>query len=507
MTEQEKIDIFRKINFGAIDANADPDLESYFIDDDYWEKIIESPVFYVIGKKGTGKSALYRMFEKYAMDRGALISNSDFGDFPINNLANLSDDEFAKPNQYQSIWQQVILNIFTGLIVKSETADRRNRHFKEIQQYYDLRLGNASDLLRQSINTVRKNEHSLEVVHAGITPRIATESELSANYVLDSSNISEINSRLLKIITEYFKTCNDASYIIQFDRLDDTYNQATDIETYYQIIISLMKAVYKINCQFRVSGIDNVKVIVYLRTDIIDELGKRDSESARWDDFTFNLNWAIVNKNDWKNSLLQRMIDKRISVSLHKNISIIQLLDSSTIRIQRKAYSTEQFKDVFKYIIDHTMHRPRDLIQFCKCIQKELRKPQCRVIDYRRIKDAEKVFCFWLVNQELANEINPIVHDTKNLYSFLKELGNSTFSFEDFQTKYNNTPSLVAVSTADQMVEYLYDIGILTNVYSTYVPNRHRHVMQFKSKIRNPGPVDKKMKLQIHPGVWKGIMQ
>ena len=113
MTEREKIEIFKEIDFGDIDANADPNLEAYFIDDNYWERIIENPIFYVIRKKGTGKSALYRMFKKYAMDRGALISNNDFGDFPINRIADLSDDDFAKPNQYQSIWQLVILNIFT----------------------------------------------------------------------------------------------------------------------------------------------------------------------------------------------------------------------------------------------------------------------------------------------------------------------------------------------------------------------------------------------------------
>lgn len=64
MNEKEKVDLFSKVDFGDIDANADPNLDKYFIDNGYWNSIIDSPIYYVIGKKGTGKSALYKMLEK-----------------------------------------------------------------------------------------------------------------------------------------------------------------------------------------------------------------------------------------------------------------------------------------------------------------------------------------------------------------------------------------------------------------------------------------------------------
>lgn len=47
------IDVIRKIDFGEIDGYGDPNLEKYFLDNDYWQKVIENNVFFVVGKKGT----------------------------------------------------------------------------------------------------------------------------------------------------------------------------------------------------------------------------------------------------------------------------------------------------------------------------------------------------------------------------------------------------------------------------------------------------------------------
>lgn len=48
---KRKVDLFSKVDFGDIDANADPNLDKYFIDNGYWNSIIDSPIYYVIGKK------------------------------------------------------------------------------------------------------------------------------------------------------------------------------------------------------------------------------------------------------------------------------------------------------------------------------------------------------------------------------------------------------------------------------------------------------------------------
>lgn len=95
---------YLNIDFGDIDGLYDQKLISYFLDENYWENIIEKDVFYIIGRKGTGKSAIYNWINTQQSDRNALVSNLSFKDFPFEKLLRLSDDNFSKPNQYQSIW-------------------------------------------------------------------------------------------------------------------------------------------------------------------------------------------------------------------------------------------------------------------------------------------------------------------------------------------------------------------------------------------------------------------
>lgn len=505
MTEKEKVEILKKIEFGDVDANADPNLDKYFYDNNYWNKIIEDSTYFVVGKKGTGKSALYKMLGKLAIENGALFSNCDFGDFPFNKLMQLSDDDFSKPNQYQSIWQLVIMNQIVSLIVSNSNSDESNCYYKKIKEYYDNCIGSDTvDLHKTSLTRVRKKEHALLVGKFGINPSVSESNEMTSNYGDSFTNISTINRSLLDMVTDYFKTSSHNIYIVQFDRLDDTYNQYTEKENYFHIIISLMKTVYKINNQFRSCGINFVKTIVYLRTDIIDEIGKRDAESARWEDFTYKLNWSIINKNDWKNPPLLQMLNKRIYNSLKTEITLKDIFESKTIKIindEGFQKNSERYMNVFKYIINLTLHRPRDLIKFCKCIQKEVIESDALSITYRTIKNAEKEYCYWLVYAEISNEINPIISDTEKLFNLLRSLGSKPFSFNDFYLRYNSAENQGIAMKKDELIAYLYDVGILMNV------NRNKKTgrLYFRSKIRNRGTVDRSMKLMIHQGVWKGI--
>lgn len=137
-------DLIKKIDFGEIDGYGDPNLEKYFLDNGYWEKIINDKIFFVVGKKGTGKSSIYQMIEKEAFSKGCIVINKDFGEFPFERLLKLTDDNFAKPNQYQTIWKNVILGAYAGTepkyygyrnrIITSLRSDPQNKEYLEVSK-------------------------------------------------------------------------------------------------------------------------------------------------------------------------------------------------------------------------------------------------------------------------------------------------------------------------------------------------------------------------------------
>lgn len=491
MDKAERLKILSEVDFGDIDGYGDPNLDQYFLDNNYWNRIIEGKTYFVIGRKGTGKSSVYRMINELSADKGYIIINKDFGDFPFEKLLQLDDQDFAKPNQYQSIWENLILNIFAQSITAHPVEnDDNNQYYNDLSLYAKTCLGSIVEMHKEVVTKTTKtgfglHSHLLDGNH---------EAEKALSIGSGENNISMINSTLEELIINYFLTCSDERRIaIQFDRLDDNYNQYQNLEQYYQAIISLFKVAYHLNQEFRSKKITNAKIVLYLRSDILKEIGERDAESARWDDFSVTINWAIVNRDDWEHAKLLQMINKRISVTLNNNaITFESIFDKSSVNLRNQRGKQ---LDVFQYIVERTMHRPRDLIQFCKYIQKEA--SEVNDLYFRTIKNAEKEYCYWLVNSELANEINPVLKNTEAVYNLLKLLGSRPFSLSDFNDRYRSIHGIALPS--EKLAYYLYDVGIILNI------DPHCKPANVRSSYRNKGRLDRNMKMMVHPGVWVGI--
>ena len=151
--------LIKKIDFGEIDGYGDPNLEKYFLDNGYWDKIINDKIFFVVGKKGTGKSSIYQMIERESLNKGCIVINKDFGEFPFEKLLKLQDDNFSKPNQYQTIWKNVIFNLFVQAI--SKLPEENNIYYDEIKSYNDSFLGNAIELHKDIVSRATKKEGSI----------------------------------------------------------------------------------------------------------------------------------------------------------------------------------------------------------------------------------------------------------------------------------------------------------------------------------------------------------
>jgi polynucleotide 5'-kinase involved in rRNA processing len=61
-------------DFGNPDGLYDHNLENYFLDQKYWEDIIEKPTYYVVGRKGTGKSAIYNWINNRQKEKGIMLN-------------------------------------------------------------------------------------------------------------------------------------------------------------------------------------------------------------------------------------------------------------------------------------------------------------------------------------------------------------------------------------------------------------------------------------------------
>ncbi len=299
------------------------------------------------------------------------------------------------------------------------------------------------------------------------------------------------------MIVNYFKTSNvDRKIVIQFDRLDDNYNQYQSLEEYYQAIISLFKVVYNFNQLLRSKRIFNAKVVLYIRSDIMRAMASRDAESARWDDFRMDLNWGVNNMREIYQSDLYKMVDKRIKTSC------AELSDKSfdeIFSVPSGINLKSRDGNLFKLLVLQTLFRPRDLINLLKTLQKEINK--IGTFNEHVYNETSKKHANWLVNTEIANEINPVLGDDyKYVIELLRLCGSRDLSVKTFTERYHSVKHEFKF-TPLELLEFLYSVGIIENTWKDYKTGRPMH----RSIFRNEGDFDRNLQLKIIPAVWNGL--
>lgn len=222
--EIENKNLLKRVDFGDIDGLYDPNIKQYFLNFDFWEKIVNRNQYFVIGRKGTGKSALYNWIQDTQTDTGIMVSNLSFNQFPFEKFLTLSDEDFAKPNQYQSIWRNIILSEIANLITKDQ-SNPPDPNFSKISDYVDYFFGKGITDLHKEV--ARIAEKTTVGVGLKFKKMIGVQANQEWSNGLDLtnglSNITMINRKLQLLIEDYLKCHDTVPYIIQFDQLDDNY--------------------------------------------------------------------------------------------------------------------------------------------------------------------------------------------------------------------------------------------------------------------------------------------
>jgi hypothetical protein len=488
-------DLLKKINFGDIDGLYDPKISEYFIDYEFKDAILNKNIFFVIGRKGTGKSAIYNWIYKNQVENNNMIANLSFNNFPFEKLLELSDDSFAIPNQYQSIWRNIIYSEIASLLVLDQ-SNPIDDDLRELKGYTDHVFGSdLTDLHKQVTKTTQKTDSGLSFKMRGVGYSTSQGNGKEVQLFDGTQNITKINSRLDNLIRNYLKRNVNKKYIIQFDQLDDNYTSFVNNSSYTQCIISLFKAIYDINQKFRSDNIP-VKSVAYLRSDIYNKIDQFDAESARWDQYKLNLNWAVVNRDDWNNPKLLQILNKRISLSIPeiKNANPFNVVFDNRII---KMVENDRYVDIFKFIIHRTFQRPRDVIQFCIKIQDECNSTN--TLFFRTVRNAEKEFSLWLLS-EVENEIAPIIINVDALYELLRLMGQNAYSITDFKKRFSSFANKINYDP-EELLKVLYTFGIIYNINF-----KGGGYTEYFSIVRNDRSVfNRDLKIATHRGFYQGL--
>ena len=472
LSENEISDCLEEIKSWKLEAKLE-DMEKYFFHVPELNLILKGQASYIIGRKGTGKSALVKYLSQSAPPN-TRVKQLSFKNFPFGMLYHEKNDSYTRPNQFITIWKFIIYSFACSMLAESDRFDPLiAKHIRKA--FPPAESDNLGTLIRQwSISDI-----SLIFKGTGLSLKGFKKKEFSLQEKVDN---------LEKFL---IKNLNQEKYFLLFDELDEDYKniQETFFESnYLDLLTSLFKAVQDINGTFALKG-KNLFPIVLLRDDIFDLV--KDADKTKWKDLSLKLEW---NREEIKNLIIYRL--NKVFGSDRDNFehNWYSLFDKHQIPFS----SGKKHLPSFDYITRSTQGRPRDYIQYLKsCAEIQISKGG-GIITNEVVKDADKDYSSYL-KSELVDEIHSILPDIDAIFRLLGHIRKWIFSREEFHAAHADQISSGNLTTKDPdlILQILYNFSVIGNVTAS-----QKHIYRH---ISPNATLNYKEKIVVHRGLMKAL--
>lgn len=359
------IDLSR-LNFGAPAAERDINfgLKDYFVESDAYSRLAAREKTIVLGNRGTGKSAIFKVLAEKQRLAGCLVLELSPEDYSYEMLCSVLRQEkegaWSKHAAFATAWKFLAL----VLIMKALTKDGPKLKTGSAAKIYNYLRDNHRDVHDTPISTLVSYLKRIEGLKVGSYEAAVKTRELAKLYKLE-----ELDALMpsLREMTARKKV------VVLVDELDKGWDNSEDAKAF---VSGLFQASISLN---EISP--NLTVYVSLRQELYDSIPALYDDAQKYRDIIEVINWD-------EDSLLS-VAAKRIRHSLP------ELKDSDDTGCWNAVFAeTLQYRKAksFNYMIDRTLYRPRELIQFCTDALEDARAAHIAPIDYSVLSKAELVY-------------------------------------------------------------------------------------------------------------------
>ena len=471
--------VFEEIEDWKLEAKLE-DTERYFYHTREISKIETGKYCYVIGRKGSGKTAISEYLHR-KIDEKKFSKKLSFKNFPFADLYQFSNDSYTPPNQYITFWKYVIYSSIAQLMSKNENIDGDLRG-KLSKIYPDDPLKS----LPRTINQWTGGNFDLQVLGTGL--KVSPTKTCSENITPWIQRVEVLED----IIGEYL---DDSSYYIIFDELDEDYKDIIVVERYKkytELLTSLFKAVQDIKSIFP-SKRFCIYPVIFLRNDIYDIIS--DPDKTKWRDLMVEI--------EWTNDSIQPLLAFRISRAHDPSGEIMSFHDAWNIIFSKDpvGYGNRQQKrtSMFNYITRSTHIRPRDYIRYFQACSSEVLSECKDRISPQMVVKADKAFSNFF-RSELEDEIHGILPEIGEILNIISQLKKQTFRYEEFKEQYVKKIRHGVVESRDPefVLKILFNFSVIGNQPSQL------NVQVFRY-LDNDARFITKEAICVHRGLFKAL--
>lgn len=414
----------------------------YFFHVKELERIIAGKRSYVIGRKGTGKTAISQFIGGFS-DPKIFTEKLSFKHFPFNDLYSLKNAGYTAPNQYITLWKYIVYSHICKMMARNEAISSEVR--SPLKSLYAPEPINS---LQRWIKKWTARDFSLQIL--GIGGKI----DFKENTV-DDSWVSRADT-LESVIASHI---DDSTYYIVFDELDEDYKNImnkTQYENYTHLLTGLFKAVQDIKSTFKDEQF-RIFPIIFLRDDIYSVL--TDADKTKWDDFKIDL--------EWDKKKIRELVAYRISRAMSADGPLLpfdkawgKLFD---LRPVETGHRQSNLMSAFDFMARSTHLRPRDFTKYIQACAEATEDTELRIIA-NTVKKVDKTFSSYL-KRELIDEIHGVIPDISAVFDVISQIRKQTFSEREFRTAFERKNKEGSIRNADAafVLRILYIFSVIGN--------------------------------------------
>jgi hypothetical protein len=357
----------KTLDFGAPAAERDINhgLVEYFFKSEAYSRVESRQKYIVLGNRGTGKSALFKFLAEQAKRNQEVVIELSPEDYSYEILASAlireKEGSWAKQGAYAAAWKYLIyVLVMKGLNI-------RLKGFKSGPQarIYGYLRDHHRDSADGPIGVLVSYIKRIEGVKIGSFEANLKTRQLTALYKLEE---------LHNLMGDLKEVLSKQPVRVFVDELDRGWDSSEDAKAF---VAGLFQAAISINA---VSS--NLTVYISLRQELYDSIPALYEDTQKYRD--------VMELIRWDEPSLKHLIALRIR---HSVSDLVALRDDDLV--WNTIFSgTLQYRQTkgFNYIVDRTLYRPREIIQFCTTIVEENATYGTFPIDYDIISKAELTY-------------------------------------------------------------------------------------------------------------------
>lgn len=357
---------FSRLSFGASIAERDISigLFDYFLSTHSYNRVFSGEKTAIIGNRGMGKSAIIRMISKRQKRQDNIVIeflSRDYS-YEIFNEVMVPKDRssWAKQSAYAAAWKYLIIVQVMKQLNKAGSMFKSGDSAKIYSYLRDKQLDAEHNPIALLISYLKR----IEKIKIGKYEAGIKTSKLQKLYKLE-----EINN----LIPSISNLCMKKRVFVLIDDLDSGWDASEDAQAFIAGLFQAATLINQIN--------PNLRVLLSIRKEIFENIPSLYADAEKYRD--------EIEMLSWDESALFRLITKRIKYSVP---GLIKASDNEAWNSAFKDRCVNDRLELFNYIIDRTLCRPRELIQFCSKALQIAQENSRWPIDLFSIKKAEFEF-------------------------------------------------------------------------------------------------------------------